>query len=57
MAIISCVSFYNDKNYIKYAFPEHKMRFVLGFCAINPIRKHKQRMRMSFTFKGTLMQI
>ena len=26
------------------------MRFVLGFSAISPIRKHKQHLRMSFIF-------
>ena len=26
------------------------MKFVLGFCAISPIRKHKQRLIMSSTF-------
>ena len=28
------------------------MRFVLGFCAISSIRKHKQRLRMSLTFNN-----
>ena len=28
------------------------MRFVLGFCAISPIRKHKQRLKMSLTFNN-----
>ena len=26
------------------------MRFILGLCAISPIRKNKQRQRMSLTF-------
>ena len=26
------------------------MQFVLGFCVISPIKKHKQRLRMSLTF-------
>ena len=28
------------------------MRFILGFCAISPIRKHKQRLRMNLTFNN-----
>ena len=28
------------------------MRFVLGFCAISSIRKHKQRLKMSLTFNN-----
>ena len=47
----SCVSIYNNKNYINIVFPEYNRRFVLGFCAISSIRKHKQRLRRSLTFK------
>ena len=28
------------------------MWYVLGFCAISPIRKHKQLLRMSLTFNN-----
>ena len=51
MTNFSCVSIYNNKNYITILLPEYNMRFVLGFCAISPIRKHKQRLSRSLTFK------
>ena len=50
MAIFLCVSIYNDKNYWNILFPENKMWFASGVCAINPIRKHNQRLRRSLTF-------
>ena len=36
----------------KDTFPECKIWFVLRFCAISPIRKHKQCLRMSLTFNN-----
>ena len=50
MAIFSCVSIYSYKNYRNLLFPEYKMWFALGVCAISPIRKHNQRLRRSLTF-------
>ena len=52
MTIFSWVNFYNDKNYINIFFPEYKMWFVWWFCAIGPIRKHKQHLRTWLTINN-----
>ena len=53
MAIFSCVSYYNDKKYRNILFPEYKMWFLLGFCCISLIRKHKQCLRRTLTFNNS----